>query len=162
MKKLLEILSGKTQEEKIDILSSELDYLEDAMSLALELATIGIWDWNIETNDLTWDTNMLKLFNVSKFGGTYDMFLDLLNINYITEVDTELHKSIENGSIYDVTYELRHVKKFIRGRGKCIYDPMTNKPIRFIGYVSQVHIKNVGIVQRKILKKYVVIVPRGN
>lgn len=126
-------LSTYTNLEKLDILTSKLDQMYDVMSLAMEFATIGVWDWNIKTNELTWDANMLKLFNVSSFGGTYTEFIKLLQPSDCEKVDRALQKAIDSHEIYDCVYGLRNISRVIRGRGKCIYDNETLKPIRFIG-----------------------------
>ena len=46
---------------------------EERLSIATHAANIGIWDWDIVTNELVWDEQMYRQYRVRKedFGGAY-------------------------------------------------------------------------------------------
>ncbi|HZV65704.1 MAG TPA: ATP-binding protein [Telluria sp.] len=47
---------------------------EERLSIATHAAHIGIWDWDIVTNELVWDEQMYRQYRVRKedFGGAYE------------------------------------------------------------------------------------------
>jgi PAS domain S-box-containing protein len=47
---------------------------EERLLLAVRAGTIGIWDWDIANDRLTWDDSMFYLYNIRKedFSGAYD------------------------------------------------------------------------------------------
>lgn len=65
----LDITERKMAEEK-------LKESQERLSLAINAAKLGIWDWNLETGALLWDKEMYPLFNLNPddFGGDYDAF----------------------------------------------------------------------------------------
>lgn len=54
---------------------------EERLRLALDAARMGIWDWNILTNQMTWSDNNEQLFGLPRgsFGGTYEAFLNCVH-----------------------------------------------------------------------------------
>jgi PAS domain-containing protein len=104
------------------------------LDLAITATGIGIWDWNIHTNDLSWDDNMLMLFGMTReqFTESYDSFNDCLIPEDALLAKQLLKECIETRKPYDFSYRLRSRPGVtIRGRGKCFY--IEDKPYRFIG-----------------------------
>ena len=54
---------------------------EERLKLATSAGGIGIWDWDIAANVLTWDDSMYTLYGISqkKFGGAYDAWVNTLH-----------------------------------------------------------------------------------
>ncbi len=52
--------------------------LAERLNLATRAAQIGIWDWDIEKNQLVWDERMYALYglNPGEFGGAYEAWLN--------------------------------------------------------------------------------------
>ena len=51
-----------------------LEEVQQRLELATQSARIGIWEWNVLTNELVWDSRMYELYGVSvaEFSGAYD------------------------------------------------------------------------------------------
>ncbi|WP_414577401.1 response regulator [Anabaena sp. CCY 9402-a] len=49
---------------------------EESLALALEAVNLGIWDWNLTTNQITWSDGHARLFGMkpSTFNGSYETF----------------------------------------------------------------------------------------
>src|SRR5579872_4536255 len=49
--------------------------------IAVQAAHIGVWDWNVQDNQITWDDQCKALFGFYSTGGTldYESFLSLLH-----------------------------------------------------------------------------------
>jgi len=54
----------------------KLQESEERLSLAINSANLGIWDWNVSENNLLWDASMYKVFDVNPedFSGHYEAF----------------------------------------------------------------------------------------
>ena len=118
----------------IETISAELDALQDRLSLALACG-VGIWDWNIKTNQLVWDNNMCVLFGVSPytFSGTLDGFVSCLIPSDASKAISLLEHVVATREPYDYTYRLAtRPGVCIHGRGKCYYDT-DGTPLRFVG-----------------------------
>ena len=118
----------------IETISAELDALQDRLSLALACG-IGIWDWNIQTNELIWDTTMYALVGVSPytFSNDLDGFASCLIPSDATKAIHLLEHAIKTREPYDYTYRLATRPGIcIRSRGKCYYDT-DGVPLRFVG-----------------------------
>jgi PAS domain S-box-containing protein len=68
---------GKKVAEK----TKELQQITERLSLATKGSNIGIWDWDIEKNILTWDEKMYELYGINEadFSGAYDAWVSGLH-----------------------------------------------------------------------------------
>ena len=57
--------------------NEELCRIHERFSLAVGAANIGIWDWDIQKNELIWDDRMYGLYGISRedFSGAYEAWL---------------------------------------------------------------------------------------
>lgn len=55
----------------------ELERLNNRFALAVSAARLGVWDWNIQSNELVWDDMMYVLYGIKKtdFSGAYEAWL---------------------------------------------------------------------------------------
>ena len=69
--KYLAIKEDITEQLKV---ADQLEALAERMALATKAAGIGIWDWDIATNRLTWNDEMFQIYGVARerFGGTIE------------------------------------------------------------------------------------------
>lgn len=112
------------------------------LRLALEAAHMGIWDWDILTNKITWSSGCEQLFGLAPgtFGGTYEAFNAYVHpmdrqgvavaVNYARQerqdFDHEFRIVWLDGSIH-----------WIESKGKFFYD-QTRLAVRMIGTVMDV------------------------
>jgi PAS domain-containing protein len=70
------VFERKQFEERIKKLAERLD-------LARRSARIGIWDWDIQKDELTWDDQMVALYCIKpdEFGGAYEAWLAGISSN---------------------------------------------------------------------------------
>ena len=55
-------------------LDAALRQSQESLTLATEVARIGIWDWDVAANKLVWDARMFELYGIREqdFSGAYD------------------------------------------------------------------------------------------
>jgi diguanylate cyclase (GGDEF)-like protein/PAS domain S-box-containing protein len=70
------------------------------LSLATEAAAIGIWEWNIATNEIIWDDRMYDIHGVPRGTAiTYETWNSYIHPDDLTEKEAQLNKiREENGS----------------------------------------------------------------
>lgn len=115
----------------------ELRKVTERLTLATEAGRVGIWDWDVQANILTWDRMMYQLYGITEdqFGGAYDAWQagvhpedrirgDLeIQMALAGEKDfnTEFRVSWPNGSVHMI-----RAHAIVRRDG-------SGKPIRMIG-----------------------------
>lgn len=110
---------------------------EERLSLALEAAYMGIWDWNLLTNEAVWSPNMGLIFGLGDNSPctNIEAFLNLIHPDdqqYLSEV---LARSIEAGAEYAIEFRVIWPDSSIHwlgGRGQVFYNEL-GQPLRMIG-----------------------------
>jgi len=127
-----DITERKQAEEKLETLSQRLQ-------LATETGGIGVWDWDIQTDNLIWDDQMFRLYGLNRedFSGTaQDTWkLHLLHPEDFTRLQAELQTAFMGSNTLDTEFritrpdgELRHLKD-----KAVIFRNSTGQPTRMIG-----------------------------
>lgn len=127
----LDITERKKAEEK-------LKESQERLTLATQAAHLGIWDWNLQTNQLLWDKEMYPLFNIdpADFGGDYDAFEKTLHPDDKQRVFDGVQATIagKQGDYKDTFRVITKNKevKYIAALSK-LFRNNDGKPIRMIG-----------------------------
>ena len=141
-----DITERKLAETRLEDTFIQLAKSLERLDLAARAAALGIWDWDIQKNELVWDDRMYKLYGIQRedFAGAYEAWLagvhpdDRALSNEISqqarlgekEYDTEFRIILPTGAI-----------RAIKAYGQVIYDAQGN-PTRMIGV-------NYDITERK-------------
>jgi PAS domain S-box-containing protein len=100
---------------------------EERLRLALEAAQIGTWDWNLNTQQLTWSSQQEILFDLAPgtFIGTYAAALDRIHPADRTSVEAAIAHAIESTGTFNREFRILSTDGSIRwlsGQGKVFYD----------------------------------------
>ena len=69
--------------------------LAERLSLATEVAGIGVWEWDLSSNSLTWDTTMFEIYGVPPAAAlTYQQWSALVHPDDLPLREAELQKAI--------------------------------------------------------------------
>lgn len=104
------------------------------LDLALTLTGIGMWDWEVEADRLTWDDRMCALFDEPvETRKTYETFFGKLIPEDRARVQTAIDQALA-GAPYEIDYTIvvgdgSHRKIHARG----LRHPDTDKPEKLIG-----------------------------
>ncbi|MCK9386897.1 MAG: PAS domain-containing protein [Sulfuritalea sp.] len=111
--------------------------LNERFSLATRAARLGVWDWDLEKNQLVWDDGMYALYGVSRedFAGAYEAWLNGLHPDDRAASD-EISKQAQRGERdYDTEFRvvwpdgsIHHLKAY----GQFVRDA-DGKPLRMTG-----------------------------
>lgn len=124
-------------EERIEQRTAELTQTSERLELATSAARVGIWDWDVKNDILTWDDTVCALFGITSddFQGNHAAFLQRLHPEDAGEVDRQILNAL-NGE-KDYTNEFRVVLpdgalRYLRARASITYAPNNNAE-RMIG-----------------------------
>ncbi|CAN5166842.1 hypothetical protein BH09PAT1_BH09PAT1_4400 [soil metagenome] len=113
---------------------------EERLRIALDVGKIGVWDWNMQTNDLLWTDNVYTIHGVSKqtFHLSLENYLKLIHPGDLAIFEKTLQNSIENKSHFVVTVRVSSPEgqRWISTSAKIFYDK--GKAVRMLGATSDI------------------------
>lgn len=126
----------KRQNFEQKLLESEKRY-----DLAVSGMSVGLWDWNVITNELYWSDKFKEIIGIDKnFTAHYDEFAERLHPEDKDVTVQMLFDHLDHKCPYDVEYRLRHNNGnyiWIHAYGQAEWDE-EGKPIRMAGSVDDI------------------------
>ncbi len=128
---------------------------QERLSLAINAAKLGIWDWNLETGSLLWDKEMYPLFDIDPtgFSGDYDAFEKTLHPDDKQKVFDGVQATIsgKQGDYVDTFRVLSKTGevKYVAALSK-LFRNETGKAIRMIGV--NFNVTESKLAEQRILK----------
>lgn len=152
------VVSSFTDVTDYQHVQDELQRRTQQLELALSSARAGVWEWNIETNEVSWSDQVASMFGFrpGTTVGTFDAYLDLVHPEDLPRVRERLEPLAAGDE--DARYEIEHriVTKndgvrWIFGAGSVV--DAVGKPKRLTGVVLDItHFKDlehrVGYLQK--------------
>lgn len=140
--------TAELQQSADELSSSRERYrrLAETLELATRAASLGVWDWNVVSNELKWDARMYELYGVptEQFEGHYKSWLDDVHPDDRQRCDAAIQGALKNEHPYDIEFRIclpdgsvRHIK----GDGQVVFNA-EGQPLRMTGI-------NYDITQRK-------------
>jgi PAS domain S-box-containing protein len=114
---------------------------EARLAEAQRIASLGNWDWNIQTNELQWSDEIYRIFGLTpqEFGATYDAFLFAVHPD-----DREFVKRAVHEALYGLPYSIDHrivlpdgTIRFVHEQGEVTFGE-SGEPIRMLGTVQDI------------------------
>lgn len=140
-------ISGVTLDEDflatfIDLTSrkqaeSELQEKEERLALATLHNGVGIWDWNLITQEMIWDDSMYALYHIRRedFIGTEEAWRAALHPDDLERGDREVNDAIAGIKPFDTEFrvvwpngEIRHIKAVAK-----VFRDARGTPLRMLG-----------------------------
>lgn len=117
---------------------------EDRLRMAMDSAQIGTWDWNLTTNELSWDANCKAMFGLS---AEDDSSIEVFYRGLHPDDRDRLREIVEwsltpsSGGRYDAEYRTigidDGIERWIAAKGQAYFNP-ARQPVRFIGTVLNI------------------------
>jgi PAS domain S-box-containing protein len=115
---------------------------QKSLAEAQRIASLGNWDWDLETNELHWSEEVYRIFGLDphQFEKTYVAFL-----NYIHPDDRESVKKAINDALYEQEpYSIEHrivledgTLKVVHEQGEVTFND-SGEPVRMVGTVQDI------------------------
>ena len=131
---MYEITSQKRREDRLERLNTRLQ-------ITLEETETGIWEWNTETGEVTWDETVERLFGYGEgeFPGTVDGFVNRVLDEDLEELEQKVDRAVETGGEYRANYRVRlpgGEVRWIQSRGVINHD--AGEPKRMLGVATDI------------------------
>jgi PAS domain S-box-containing protein len=115
----------------------ELDVLATRLNLALEIAEIGIWDFDIVNQRLIWDDRMFEVYGAKRenFSSEYEAWVNCLLPEEKIAGDLRVQEAIANKTGLDFKFKIKTIYGEIRtivAKGKVVVDANGNA-VRLVG-----------------------------
>ena len=94
----------------------KLEALNKRMSLAADVAHIGVWEWNLENNELIWDDWMHRIYSVPKheFEDYYTVWSNMVYADDVEELKAQIDDAISAESEFHAQFRIQVDKGRIR------------------------------------------------
>ncbi len=110
---------------------------EERLKLATSAGRIGIWDWDVAGDVLTWDDSMYALYGITRddFGGAYQAWVATLHPDDRAFADAQIQAALRGEREYAPEFRIVHPDGSvhnIKASSKTYFDD-EGKPVRMIG-----------------------------
>ena len=118
----------------------ELRETKQRLDLALEGADAGVWEWNIETDDLVWDETMEQLFGLppGTFEGTLEAFIKRVHPEDRNQLNSDIQTALDENEQFESEYRIQRddgEQYWVNGRGELFSNGETD---RMVGIVTDI------------------------
>ncbi|MCX6247608.1 MAG: PAS domain S-box protein [Bacteroidetes bacterium] len=99
----------------------ELERMVDRFNLAVRSGNMGVWEWDVRTNQVLWDDKMLELYGIEReeFNDTHQNWVDFLHADDVGRMKEELRLTFSGEKDYDTDFrivlkngDVRYIKAF--------------------------------------------------
>ncbi len=127
----------ESDNQKLNLAKTIQQKTEDRLSLVTHDAGIGIWDYNLVTNELVWDDSMFELYHVArdKFSKTVDAWENALHPEDCQRAKDELMAGIHNIKPFHTQFRIvwpNGEVRYIKATAKVFFSE-AGKPLSMIG-----------------------------
>jgi PAS domain S-box-containing protein len=110
---------------------------EERLRLALEAGRMGTWDWNVQTNELSWDGSLEEIHGLAPgtFDGRFETFVGLLHADDRERALATIQAALQEGDQFSIESRVIWADgsvHWIAGLGRAYLDAY-GQPIRMVG-----------------------------
>lgn len=119
-----------------------LEVAVEKLNNAQKIASLGNWEWDIQTNNLYWSDEIYRIFGQDKksFELSYDMFLNLIYEDDKEYVKFSINEAFNTNNKYDIVHRIIHPDNgiiHVREIGSLILNS-DNLPVKMVGTVQDI------------------------
>ncbi len=118
---------------------------EELLSLTISAASLGLWDWNLQTGLVTGDSRWRAMRGMATDGDTAAQpvsWTAAIGPSDIQKITTELARHTEHPATpFDATVHINHAHgggRWVRALGKIVNTDAAGQPLRMVGVVIDV------------------------
>ena len=132
-----EVEMRKRRERELEESQARVRLNENRLQLATRAAHLGIWDWDVTTNQLLWDDAMYRQYGIAKedFGGAYEAWSQCLAREDFERTTADVAAALRGEREFASEFGVRWPDgsiHYIRGIAQTIRDP-DGHPLRMVG-----------------------------
>lgn len=141
--------------KRVELTTTELEQTQERLTLAVQAAQLGIFDWDIPNNQIFWSDTLLKMWNYHRdeFSGTLEGVKERIHPEDITRFNQAVKDTLEDRKDYELEYRIVWPDKsvhWVYAKGKAFRDQMGIVQ-RFTGIGADITQRKVAEERDKIL-----------
>jgi len=113
---------------------------QQRLTLALKGSHMGVWEWNIETDQVYWSPECCEIYGVTEFGGRIEDFARMVHADDFENVMEVAKRAVEDRTVFAIEFRaLRPDGRqiWLANLAQATYDP-SGKPLRMAGTVRDI------------------------
>jgi PAS domain S-box-containing protein len=108
---------------------------EERLTLALEAASMGMWDWQLPGGEMSWSPETHRILGDSSGAKTpsFDSFLEQLHASDRDRVSQTMTAAMDRGGSYETEFRVvgyDDVERWVMGKGRAVRN---GRPLRMLG-----------------------------
>jgi PAS domain S-box-containing protein len=132
-----EVAARESRERELRESETRLRLSEERLKLAIDAASLGIWDWEVERDRLVWDDSMYRLYGVRKeeFSGALDAWSRCLVPEDVARAREDVEAALRGDREFTSDFRVRRADgtiRIIRGVAQIIRNA-DGRPVRMVG-----------------------------
>lgn len=132
-----EVETRKQRERELEESQARVRLSENRLQLATKAARLGIWDWDIENNELVWDDAMYQQYGIAKdaFSGAYEAWSNSLAPEDFERATADVAAALRGEREFASEFRIRWPDgsvHYIKGIAQTIRDE-DGRPLRMVG-----------------------------
>jgi len=131
-------------ELRVEERTAELRESEERYRLAIQATNVGIWEWNISTNQGIFSPRWCEIvgysFDDPELEHSFNSWAERIHPDDYQQVMSALTAHLEHGVKYNVVYRHRHKSgeyRWQNSRGQAFTD-LSGKPLKMVGCISDI------------------------
>ncbi|MFI8621236.1 CHASE domain-containing protein [Marinomonas sp. NPDC078689] len=84
--------------------------MRDQLLMAANVAQLGIWTWNVQTDELDWNDMMFQIYQqpitLKREGVTYQHWMERLHLEDKADFEQALQRTLQDGEAFDQMYRI--------------------------------------------------------
>lgn len=115
----------------------QLSHGAEMLRVASEIGKVGLWDWNVETGELTWSDEHFRMegYEPGEIVPSYEIWSDRVHPDDRSATEGKIRDAMESGCEYLNEYRVCHPTgevRWLSARGRFLFDD-DGKPVRMLG-----------------------------
>jgi len=132
-----EVAARESRERELKESEARLGLSEERLKLAIDAASLGIWDWDVERDRLVWDDSMYRLYGVrqEEFSGAFDAWSKCLVREDVERAKADVEAALRGDREYLSDFKVQRADgaiRIIRGVAQIIR-AADGRPLRMVG-----------------------------
>ncbi len=115
---------------------TEHRFLNERMDLALGVAKVGIWDWNIQSDALYWNKEQIELYGLTKATDqiTYSDWQSSVHPEDLARAEAGLQDAVKSGGLFNEKFRIikNQEIRYVHASAK-VFQDYSGRPVRMIG-----------------------------
>ena len=136
------VLETHWQRTELEVVARNLRKIVKSDKMAQQIAHLGNWDWNIETDELIWSDEIYRIFGLEpqEFDANYETFLSYVHPEERQEVQDAVNACLAGEKPYTIEHRILLPdgrERVVSERGEVFCD-RDGKPAHMIGTIHDI------------------------